>query len=766
MRASQHAPNLARGALGGLLILAGQAALAIALGGRTEGLRAQALGFGLGSALALALGWALGALEERRALSALAASDAGRAALAGRSAGPGSEALRLLQETLAPLRAVPWAAALGAALALSAAALLLDATGLGLSLLGGGGPGAPGLVGAMLALDVATVPTAALIALGAALGVHARRRALPVALLGLVALATLSALALQIARALAFDPQVVAALALVGVAKAALVSGFAVAAARRALAFVELLTIALLGGFAIYLGVALGPEDWLLGTNVPAEQIFAALAAFPAVVLASLLTVGGSLGFFLFGSGRFDPGFRFEVRIALRYLKAQRRDGFVGAVTVIAVLGVCLGVMALIIMLSIMSGFEGDLKAKILGAHAHVVVTKLGDDFTEYAEVEGRLVDVPGVVSAQTFALGDAMISSDAGLSGTLVKGIDPRSSGARDLRKIVERGDLDDLLRPERIPGARPRLSLPPLGTHSRTSSAAGTSTLTGLAPPIPGQELAVREPRESGRKVLPGIVIGRELAKTLRAYVGDTVKLVSPASEEIGPLGPTPKLRRFRVAGIFFSGMYEYDAKFTYLAIDEAQRFFGTPGEATGVELKLASIDETARMVERVRARLGGHPYQVKDWRSMNKELFSALLLEKIAMFVALGMIVVVASFLIVAVLVMIVLQRKKEVAILKSLGASDASIMKVFVIQGLCLGVGGALLGGLLGVLTCFVLERYVHLDEKVFYIERLPVVMDWTEISLIAVAAVVMTYLATIYPAITAAQHRPVEGLRDD
>jgi lipoprotein-releasing system permease protein len=488
--------------------------------------------------------------------------------------------------------------------------------------------------------------------------------------------------------------------------------------------------------------------------------VLGALALFPTPVLAAALTVGGSLGFFLYGGGRFDPGFRFEARVALRYLRAQRRDGFVGAVTVIAVLGVCLGVMALIVMLSIMSGFEGDLKKKILGAHAHVVVNKLGDDLAEYAEIEAAAARVAGVVSAQAFTLGDAMISSDVGLSGTLVKGIDPRSSGARDLAAIVERGALDLLLTPERIPGARPRLSLPPLPPTG------GSTRTAGRAPPIPGLDPAVREPEGTPRRPLPGIVIGRELAKTLRAYVGDTVRLVSPASQELGPLGPTPKLRRFRVAGIFYSGMYEYDAKFSYLAMEDAQRFFGVPGMATGVELKLRDVDETSRVVEAVRATIGGHPYQVKDWRQMNRELFSALLLEKIAMFVGLGMIVVVASFLIVAVLVMIVLQRKKEIAILKSIGASDASIMKVFVIQGVILGVGGALLGGVLGVLICHALEAWVRLDAAVFYIDRLPVVMDWVEIALIATAAMVMTYLSTIYPAITAARHHPVEGLRDD
>jgi lipoprotein-releasing system permease protein len=247
----------------------------------------------------------------------------------------------------------------------------------------------------------------------------------------------------------------------------------------------------------------------------------------------------------------------------------------------------------------------------------------------------------------------------------------------------------------------------------------------------------------------------------------VGDTVKLVSPVSEEIGPTGPHPKLRRFRVAGIFFSGMYEYDAKFTYLNLREAQRFFGMRNKASGVEIKVDDVDDTSRIVEELKRKVGGYPYKVKDWREMNKELFSALLLEKLAMFIMLTFIVLVASFAIVATLIMIVLEKGKEIAILKSIGSSDASIMKIFIVRGLIVGASGALLGLLDGISICLFLKKFgLELDQKIFYIERLPVVMDWGEIAVIAAAAVMISYLATIYPAITAARLRPVEGLRDD
>lgn len=445
--------------------------------------------------------------------------------------------------------------------------------------------------------------------------------------------------------------------------------------------------------------------------------------------------------------------------------KMSSRPVFVGAVTVISVLGVAIGVMALIVVLSVMSGFEEDLKSKILGAHAHIIVEKYGDDFTEYKDVEAKVQQVKNVRTASAFVVGDAMITTDDGLAGTRVKGVQSDSEEVvAEIRQDLFRGDVKYLNHPEMIPGACMRTKRPlKLNPKPPPKAVEGSTVSAASLSPTQSASHAVTC---SGR-ILPGILIGRELAHQIGARVGHVVKLVSPVSDEISPMGPIPKLRKFRVAGVFFSGMYEYDAKLVYISMKQAQRFFGKRGRASGVELKISDIDLSSLVVGDIQRRLGGKPYNVRDWRDMNKELFSALLLEKIAMFVALAMIIMVASFLIVATLVIVVLQRGREIAILKSLGASDASIMKVFVIQGVIVGLSGSLLGVGMGVGICLFLERVgFHLDNSVFYIDLLPVVLNWSEVGIIAVSAMIITYLATIYPAMTAAVLKPVEGLRDE
>lgn len=580
---------------------------------------------------------------------------------------------------------------------------------------------------------------------------------------------------------LGMAPGLVLRLSLLAGAAWAAAFGAAAAALGRRVAFYEIATAsgALL---ALLLGPVMAAAPRLQGGALP-------LAAWEqqgrlVLVLGLLLTAGGvataafvgsSLGYLLRGGGRLDASLSYELFVARAHLRlsprtllslfltvvtglvpglllalgaaflrgrrerraVRRREPFwkprmpaTLLMTLISIGGVAIGVWALTVVLSVMSGFEGDLKAKILGTRAHGVVLKYGDDdFTEWRSVRDRVLSVPGVAGATPFVYSEAMLSAERQLAGAVVEGIDPATVGTvLDLARNVEEGKLEWLDHPDRIPAGRPA---------------------DGERAPIPS---------------LPGIVIGRELARSLRVFVGDVVNVISPLGD-LGPAGPQPKARAFRVAAVFYCGMYEYDSKFAYLALPEAQRFFGTGDSVTGLELRVRDLDEARPVVRRVLAQLEGYPYRVKDWGELNRNLFSALNMEKLVMAVILGFIVLVASFTIVATLVMQVLDKRREIAVLKSMGAGMPSIMKIFVAEGLFIGAIGTGFGLLLGLGTCLFIDRVgIPLDPEVYYISNLPVRMNPVEFFLVALLSLVISYLATLYPATKAARLEPVEGLR--
>ena len=528
------------------------------------------------------------------------------------------------------------------------------------------------------------------------------------------------------------------------------------------------------------------------------------------LLAATAVFAGATLAYLAVGSGRFDGSVSYELFVARSHLRLSPRTllalfgmvvtglvpGLLVALvwslvrdarerrayrrgelfrrermpatllmTLISIGGVAIGVWALTVVLSVMSGFEADLKHKILGHNAHGMVLTYGQgEFDDWRGTREKVLQVKGVVGATPFLYNEVMLSAGQNLTGAILKGIDVDTVGTvTDLPQNVEEGKLQWLRHPEEIPrGARPPEE--PAEPAERTGKSAPGQPGAG-ASPARGESGPSGSALPRKARPLPGIVVGRELARSLRVFVGDQVNVVSPFGD-LGPAGPQPKSRPFRVAAIFYSGMYEYDSKFAYMDLEEGQRFFAT-NTVTGLELKVSEVDAARSIMSRVVYALGGWPFRAKDWGELNRSLFSALQMEKVVMAVILGFIVLVASFIIVATLIMLVLEKMKEIAVLKSMGAGVPSIMKIFVAEGLIIGAIGTAFGLILGYGSCLLIDKVgIPLDPEVYYISNLPVLIEPAQFALVTFAALALSYLATIYPATKAARLRPVDGLRTE
>lgn len=537
--------------------------------------------------------------------------------------------------------------------------------------------------------------------------------------------------------------------------------------------------------------------------------------------------------------------------------------------TTVSVAGVAIGSMALVIVLSVMSGFESDLRDKILGSNAHVLITKEEGSFSEYREVAARIEDLPGVVAHTPYLVSEVVIAANNNYANVIIKGVDPETIGdvteldenleqPRALERLYPLADDGSIRGPSSVagdagaaspgpgadiepdidgveadPGAAGTWDPPPpdmdvdidapqdfsgrgqpepTAPDGAVAQAAGPGgpggedrddrgggeggwdpppsdmdvdidapqDFSGTAPAVAGVprdaiapfdatrtlDDASLEPRIPPRVArLPGVLAGKELVKQIHLYVGQEVRIVSPLGEDT-PAGPVPRTRFMRVAGTFFTGMYEYDLKFVYVPLNALQSFLDLGDEVSGIEVRVDDPERTGPVLEAIRAALP-EGYRVQDWKEINRSLFSALKLEKIAMFLVLAIIILVASFSIVGNLVMVVVEKAKEIALIKTLGATDGGVVKIFVAQGFFIGLVGTVIGVAHGLVACILGSIYgLPLDPEVYYIDQLPIHIEPMAVAAIAVAGVLISVVATLYPASVGARLRPLEGLRYD
>ena len=560
----------------------------------------------------------------------------------------------------------------------------------------------------------------------------------------------------------------------IALSMAGILAGMLNARLLKRIAFVDSIAIVALFTWVPVIWSDKMPRLLAYGSSV---AYFVLLLVASAMLLLLALTIGGAVGY-IYGEGMDShrrgsrSQFGYESFLGRRFLMAKRSSQMISLITMISVFAVMTGGAGMIIVMSVMNGFSEDLRSKIIGTNASMIVYKYGEGFDDYVSVMEKIKAVPGVEGMTPFALNEVMISSESNLSGAVIKGIDPGSVGfVSKLPKYMVEGSvkaLDGGLRssPRKMGSSLSKPSKEPSGKsplEQALALARGKGNSDG-SPPSRGRPEGERGNPVENDIELPGIIIGQEMSLNLHAMLGDTINVVSPVGE-MGPTGPVPKAKTFRVVGIFFSGMFEYDAKFTYISLKEAQSFFGMGKSVTGIECLVNDIDAVKPIAQAVTKQLGAYPYHVRDWVQMNSNIFSALRLEKIAMFIILTSAIFMASLLILVALIMVVLEKGKEIAILKSMGATDASIMRIFVTYGLTIGIAGSILGVLLGVGLCSALGYFgIGLDPQVYYITNLPVKINWYEVLFVGISVIIVSFLATIPPAKYAAGLKPVEGLR--
>jgi lipoprotein-releasing system permease protein len=420
----------------------------------------------------------------------------------------------------------------------------------------------------------------------------------------------------------------------------------------------------------------------------------------------------------------------YEIFIGLRYLRANRRDRTISLNTFVSIAGITLGVAALIGTLGIMTGFKEDLQTKILGTTSHILIhDRMRESIADWAPLVGKAEQVPHVLAATPFIFRQVLLTSPTAVQGIILRGIDPKTEiRVTDLAKNIKSGELDELAKLDEAMHQARQAGAAPLGESS----------------------------------VHPGIILGKELAMRLAAFVGDTVNIVSPVGS-VSAVSMIPKIRTFTVVAVFQTGMYEYDSALAYISLKEAQQFFNMADAVTGIEVKVDDIFQAREIARSIEQTLGLQ-YWARDWMQLNRNLFSALKLEKTMMFLLLVLITLVASFNIVSTLTMIVTEKQREIAILKAMGATRKGIMRIFMLNGLVIGATGTLIGVPLGYFFLWLIQNYWTFDQTVYYISHIPVHVQAIDVILVSFSAMAISFGATLYPSWQAAKLEPAAALR--
>lgn len=415
---------------------------------------------------------------------------------------------------------------------------------------------------------------------------------------------------------------------------------------------------------------------------------------------------------------------RYESFIGLRYLRATRKQGFLSMITVISTIGVVIGVMTLNIVLAVFTGYQKDLRDRILSFNPHVIVLSFNGRIPDPHNVVRRVEEVPGVVAATPFVFGQVMLSAHGHVAGAVIRGIAPHADAVVNIEPHLRQGTVADL------------------------------QTLHAVPKPA-GQE---------GTVALPGLIVGKELARQLNVRVGERINVLSPLAAATA-VGLVPRVEPFVVVGLFDSGMSEYDSSLAYMSLASAQRFFELDDAVTGIAVRGTNLDAAARLGARISAALG-FPYRVRNWIEINHNLFAALKLGKTVYAIVLLLIVLVAAFNIVSTLIMVVIEKRKDIAVLKSMGATRAGVGRIFVLNGMIIGGVGTFFGNVGAFVACELLKhyRFITLPKDVYAIDRLAVKMVPEYFVAVSAVALVICLLATLYPARQAARLAPVDVIR--